>query len=381
MTTRADFDAVIVGGGVTGVAIAASLGIAGKRVAVIDRARCGAAGATSLTGGIVRTYDRDSCITHLAARAIAELRTTAVGRIMQRALLRTGVLHAVPLAEEGTVKDAISRFSSSTYPMTLLSRDEAIKMTGFVGGAPERLYLWERDGGQADAVLAVRSLLATTRTNGLVLEGHQVQGISGKLGDVQVRLRNGVLRTKIAVIAAGSWSTLLRTELPIVNHTIPFARFWSPQPLAFPVIDAIAGTYARPLGSSLVQVGSSVRSYGVPADCIPSPSIHQVNDAYERFSAMTGWTSSPRSALDAGVGVDGYSADGRPICGFLNESDGIYVAAAMSGIGYKLAPAIASIATADVLAALSSRTNDEPSVHYLRPNRFVTTAIPAEVQL
>ncbi|PNE59683.1 FAD-binding oxidoreductase [Paraburkholderia fungorum] len=378
--TQADLDVVVVGGGVTGVAIAASLSVTGKRIGIIERTRCGAAGATSLTGGIVRAYDRDRCVTHLASRAITELHTTHVGRIMQRALSRTGVLHAIPLSQEAAVRSAISRFSSSTYPMTLLSRDEAVKLTGFVEGAPERLYLWEPDGGHADAILAVRSLLATIRTSGLVLEGHQVLGVSGKFGDIEVRLRNGVLRAKVAVVAAGTWSRSLCTALPIVNHTIPFVRLWSPKPLAFPIIDAVAGTYARPLGYGIVQVGSAVRAHGVPPDCIPSPSIHQVNDAYQRFSAMTGWNFTPQLALDAGAGADGYSDDGRPICGFLNEHDGIYVAAAMCGIGYKLAPAIASIATADISAALSSRTNDEPGLSYLRPIRFRVAASPVEAQ-
>lgn len=380
MITQADFDAVVIGGGITGAATAASLAIAGKRVAIVDRARCGAAGATSLTGGIVRTYDRDSHITQLASRATSELRTTAVGRIMQRALSKTGVLHALPFSEEEAVKDAISQFASPTYPMTLLSRDRANEMAGFSQSTSDRLYLWEREGGRSDALFAVRSLLAAVRANGLVLEGHHIQDISGRFGDVRVQLCNGVLRAKVAVIAAGPWSALLHRALPIANNTIPLVRFWSPKPIFFPVIDAVAGTYALPIDSGFVQVGSSVRSYGVSAEFPPRPSIHHVSDARNRFSAMTGWPSASLLPLDSSVGVDGYSADGRPICGFVNEGDGIYVTAAMSGIGYKLAPAIASIATADILAALSSRTMDEPSLHYLRPNRFTVAAIPAEAQ-
>lgn len=370
MATQPMFDVAIVGGGIVGAAIAAALASSGKSVAIIERARCGAVGATSLSGGIVRVFHSDPCITHLAHRAVHELQSTPIGRIVSETMNETGVLHVMAASHESLVNDAITEFSSVAYPIKLLSHADAARLTGFATKDEGKLYVWEPVGGQADAMLAVRALLAKVRSTGLVLEGQYVHSISGSLGDIEVRLRNSVIRSKVGVVAAGPWARALRPELPIVNRTIPFARFWTPQSLTFPVIDAVAGTYARPLNAHVVQAGSSIRTVDVPADCIPSASKREASDAKSRLLAMTGWTPSIE-LLGTEIGVDGYSSDGRPICGFLDEGGGIYASVAMCGIGYKLAPAIAAIATNDILAALSSGQHEEDSsLNYLRPSRF-----------
>jgi glycine/D-amino acid oxidase-like deaminating enzyme len=361
-------DVAVVGGGVLGATIAAALVDRGLRTALVERGGCAAQGASRHSGGIVRLYDPDPVLMALARHSLHCLRARPYGEEFARSLARTGVLYRAPAAQAEAVRAALAAGSDPHHPVHIGRAPDAGPW-----GEPRagRLDLWEPRGAVGDVRMAVRSMANRVQRQGMLLENFPVRAIASEAPQrALLLLAHGRLRCRIAVVAAGPWTGTLLPRLGVQARTIPLVRLWARAPARMPVIDAVAGSYVVPLSGRLVQVGSGIRHAADQPEDLPVPGEAQRADALQRLAQLSG-VDEPGPVLDVLDGCDAYSPDGRPLVGFVDDEQPVYVATGMCGIGFKLAPAIADIASHDIglrLAGASAGIADPWAA--LRPTRM-----------
>jgi glycine/D-amino acid oxidase-like deaminating enzyme len=149
------------------------------------------------------------------------------------------------------------------------------------------------------------------------------------------------------VVAAGAWSRRLCEEIglplparPKAIDTVAVAR---PPALRDPhmvFIDNVQGNYFRPESGGLTLVGVPCQEWDIDPDTLgtglpPHAAALGAQLLTHRIPAMEGAT------LARGYrAFDGYSPDHHAILGRVDGIDGLYVATAFSGSGFKIAPAV-----------------------------------------
>ncbi|MBI2466434.1 MAG: FAD-binding oxidoreductase, partial [Candidatus Rokubacteria bacterium] len=149
------------------------------------------------------------------------------------------------------------------------------------------------------------------------------------------------------VVAAGAWApALCRTvgvELPAQVKGIDTALVHRPPDLAAPhmtVIDNVLGTYFRPESGVLTIVGVPCQEWDLDPDRLatglpPHAAAEASAILTHRIPAME------RATLARGFrAFDCYSADRHAILDRVEGLDGLYLATAFSGAGFKIGPAV-----------------------------------------
>src|SRR2546428_4974278 len=175
------------------------------------------------------------------------------------------------------------------------------------------------------------------------------------------------------VVAAGAWAPRLCREIGIALDARPKALdtmlVTRPPEIAKPhmvVIDHVLGTYFRPEGDAQTIVGVPCQVWDVDPDTMPTglPPSAPVEGAQmltHRMPAME------RAVLSRGYrAFDCYSADRHAILGAVSGIDGLYLATAFSGSGFKIAPAVGAC-LAELITEGRARTVD---ISAFRPERF-----------
>lgn len=332
-----DYQVTVVGAGITGASIAARLASQGLSVALLDQGSIGGLGASGISGGLVRLYDLDPLLMQLTAHALQVMQQAPFAASYSAALRRTGVLYRAGLDQQAQVRAAVERHASAQYPM--------LQVQGHAGFAAraDRIDVYEPHACIGDVRQASASLAGVVRSAGLVLEHCRVEAIDWQAdGSAQLRLGELRLRSRVVVLATGAWTRHLAPELGLECRAIPLARLHTERAWALPVIDAPSGSYAIPLAPHLVQSGGGLRARGQWPEDLPAPDARHSAEVRERVRQLAG--AGQVRVLDIVPGFDSYSADGRPLLGFVDEQRGLYVACGQSGVGFKFAPALADIA-------------------------------------
>ena len=184
------------------------------------------------------------------------------------------------------------------------------------------------------------------------------------------------------VVAAGAWAPRLCRELgvdlPARPKAIDTLVVTRPPELARPhmvVIDHVLGSYFRPESEVLTIVGVPCQVWDVDPDTMPTgvPPTAPAEGAQiltHRIPAME------RAELARGYrAFDCYSADRHAILGAVGGVDGLYLAAAFSGAGFKIAPAVGTC-LAELITEGRARTVD---ISAFRPERFAEGKLIASV--
>src|SRR5256885_621030 len=170
-----------------------------------------------------------------------------------------------------------------------------------------------------------------------------------------------------------AWAPRLCREIGIALDARPKALdtmlVTRPPEIAKPhmvVIDHVLGTYFRPEGDAQTIVGVPCQVWDIDPDTMPTglPPSAPVEGAQmltHRMPAME------RAALSRGYrAFDCYSADRHAILGAVRGVDGLYLATAFSGSGFKIAPAVGAC-LAELITEGRARTVD---ISAFRPERF-----------
>jgi len=105
-------------------------------------------------------------------------------------------------------------------------------------------------------------------------------------------------------------------------------------------IDNVQGNYFRPEAGGLTLAGVPCQEWDIDPDTLPTGLPPQASDIGARL-LMHRIPVMERATLSRGYrAFDGYSADRHAILGGVDGIDGLYLATAFSGSGFKIAPAV-----------------------------------------
>jgi glycine/D-amino acid oxidase-like deaminating enzyme len=359
-------DVVIIGGGVTGVSIAfhlASLGVGG--VVLLER-RFLAAGGTGRSVGIIRQLYPTPETTRMVVRSLAVFRDFEGVVGGSAGYVGCGALIGVSPAMRPRLEKTLAAQRPFGVRTELLDPSEAGRVEPRIDVSALGALLYEPDSGYGDPTAVTHRYAEAARRRGVTIaQGVEVTGVLHAQERVTgVETSAGRIESPIVVNAAGLWSgavaALAGVELPIVIGRHPVfvverpTSFGRPHPV---YLDLAGGSYLRPETGNLTLTGSLTDDETRhPMD----PERLGSEAAFEEATTVLERTGRAVPALGEARYRRGYAGafditpDWMPI---LDESRvrGFYIAAGMSGHGFKLAPAVG-----EVMAAMI--TGDEPPV-------------------
>jgi len=370
-------DAVIVGGGVTGCSLAFELaGLGLRRVIVLERRFIGA-GGTGRSVGIIRQLYPTPETTQMVRRSLAVFERFGEAVAGQSGFIRSGVLIGVNAAMRPSLEKALALQRSLGVQAEILEPSELGRVEPTIDASALGAVLYEPGSGYGDPTAVTAGYAEAARKRGVMIEqGREVTAIRRSGGRVTgVTTASGdLIDAPIVVNAAGLWSPALArlagVELPIIIGRHPvfvlerdpgFGR------AHMVYLDLAGGSYVRPETGGLTLTGSLTddeTQHPMDPELLGSePGFDEAEIALERTSRALRKLGEARYAR-GWAGAFDITPDWMPI---LDESPlrGFFIAAGMSGHGFKLAPAVG-----EMMAALVTGSTPPVSPAPFRLARF-----------
>ncbi|MGH3979774.1 MAG: NAD(P)/FAD-dependent oxidoreductase [Pseudonocardiaceae bacterium] len=333
----------VVGGGVSGAAILEALTRAGiGRPTLFEKAGV-AAGATGLSGGLVRVYHTDPFLSDLAADSVPGLRRLDAALSSSMGYVQAGSLYLEAEHRVRRMREEVERLRGRCdWPLRVLLPDEGKARFPAFEWAGVGAAVYEERAGYASPRQTTKALLSLATSRGAVVaEGTPVIGIRARRGRVAgVRLPSSSFAADIVVVAAGAWSRDLLTGMglavPLRSKRVQYNLFRVPGAPRHPAfIDDTTGVYGRPHEPGTSLIGMALDEWDValrPAAIDPSTSAAIHDAAQQRASWLKGATVAGGAS-----GFDAYTPDGHALLGFDDQVEGLFLATGWSGGGFKMA--------------------------------------------
>ena len=377
MTERAD--AVVVGGGVVGCALAYELARRGVDVLLLERAELGSQSTGRCAGGVRQQFsvELNVRLQRLAVKILADLdheigATAAFRQIGYLFVLRTAaqveswrrmlqMWHRLGLTEARWVE-----------PADVLRLNPLVAADGVLGGT-----FCPSDGIASPADVTSAYAAAGRRHGARIEEGVAVTGIDVAAGAVEaVRCRGRVIQTPALFDCAGAWSAAIGAmagvEVPVAPYrrhifvTDSFAQVPRDMPMT---VDFTTSFYFHPEGDGAL-LGMSDRSEGPTFDTdVDWAFLERVVEVATSFAPplggagiRTGW-----------AGLYETTPDHQAILGPVDAVRGFWCACGFSGHGFMQAPAAGRL-----LAQLFTEGRAEIDLAPFGHGRFARGALVAE---
>jgi len=345
----AQYDLVVIGGGVWGVSAAAAATAAGARVALLE-ARAGVASESSAkAGGIVtdllwhpedRQWVAESRMLYEEAERQSGDATLVqrLGMVTLADPTRHELLHQrVRALHERGVAAELLRYAelSARYPDLAVVPDD-------------RLALWLPGDWHVNPTAYAQQTVATARAQGLaVFLEAPVAALDVADDQVAVTVGDETLTAARALVAAGAWSKkLVRTagfDLPLRPYRVQLASLALDARPAFPMVwDLATDIYIVPDGVRSMLAGDGTRLSEHDPDAYDQsgdPDFHEDLATHVPTLVQAGATAR---LMRSWAGVVGATPDRRPLVGAL--ADRLYVACGDNGFGVMRGPAIGRLA-------------------------------------
>jgi sarcosine oxidase subunit beta len=354
-------DAIVIGAGVVGCAVAFHLAALGaRRVTVLERRQV-AAGTTAQSSGILRTHYSVPQNVELARRSWTVFENLAAALDDDEAsagLVRCGYLIAAP---EGPKLQALQASLAQQAAMGIevqhLSREEAGERLPIATFDDAALIGYEPQAGFADAYLTATSFARAARRKGVrFIEGEEAKGLHIE-GDrvAGVHTSRGLLPAGVVVSTQNIWAAELAQwtgiALPLVaeRHRVLALQAEASQAYtaAMPVFKDLASPgmlYARSYGGRQMLV-----SEGLAGEALPAPD-DRPGDVSMEFVAAIGEQVAQRfpayaeaALASAWTGVYDVTPDWNPVLGPVEGLRGLVIGCGFSGHGFKLSPAVGRV--------------------------------------
>jgi len=342
-------EVVVVGGGVNGASIAYALATLGvKQVALVEQGAM-ASGASGRSSALVRMHYTNEWDSRLAWASFPVFRHWSEVMGGPPVFTRTGFLNLVAPAYADHLRRNVEMLRGIGIETVALSPSEVKELQPFFHVDDVGAAAYEPESGYAspaDTMAGFRRRIL--ELGGRVLEWTTVTRVVRQESRVTgVLTPAGRIDAPVVVVAAGAWTPRLcrgiGLELPARVKGIDTVLVTRPPDLAAPhmtVIDNVLGTYFRPESGILTIVGVPCREWDLDPDTVPTglPPHAPAAGAQlltHRIPAME------RATLARGFrAFDAYSADRHAILDRVDGIDGLYLATAFSGSGFKIAPAV-----------------------------------------
>jgi glycine oxidase len=363
------YDAIVLGGGIIGCALAEELARRGQRVAVLERGRAGAEASSAAAGILAAHMDvpRPGPFFELC-QAARRLYPAWVARLERRAgwsvgFHGDGILFLVDTPRGEAVMARQVRWQRLRgLRVERWSPAEIRRKEPAVDGRFRRGFFFPTEA-QVDNVLLMNALALACRAAGAtVRERTAVRRLLVRGGRVRgVDTDDGALHAPVVANCLGSWANLGGTfpiRLPVEPARGQILAFRAPpRLLRRAVMSAHAYLVQRRDGRLLV--GSTIERVGFQK-ALTLEGMHHI-----LCGARTMSTAIDRCAfLEAWAGFRPYTPDRKPILG-KTRVEGLYVATGHFRHGILLAPVTATL-MADLILDGRSTFNLDP----FSPNRF-----------
>jgi glycine/D-amino acid oxidase-like deaminating enzyme len=364
-------DVVVVGAGTTGLSIAFHLAGTGvRRVIVLERRFIGA-GGTGRSVGIIRQLYPTRETTEMVVRSLAVYRDFAAAVGGESGYVRCGALIGVGPGMREPIEQTMSLQRSLGVRAELLAPADVARIEPRIDVSRLAAVLYEPDSGYADPSGVAAAYAAAARRRGVAIE-QDVEVCAVRVrGDRVVAVettRGERIEAPVVVNAAGLWSPavarLAGVELPIVVGRHPVfvierdAGFGAPHPV---FLDLAGGSYVRPESGGLTLTGSltddETRHPMDPERLGADVSLEEAAEVLERTGRALPRLADARYRR-GWAGAFDITPDWMPILDHSPVS-GFWIAAGMSGHGFKLAPALGEM-MADLIVGRASAVSREP---------------------
>jgi sarcosine oxidase subunit beta len=220
MTLPGDAEAVIIGGGVIGLSIAARLAEAGVETVLLERGELGS-GASRATADVLRAYFAgDPAGSALAVRSLAAYRRLPGGVPMRQ------VGYLVLFTERGQVaafEAELPEQRAAGVELELIGTEEARRRNPLVDEPSLLAAAWSPQAYISDTAAIVRSLAGAAARAGAALHVHcPVTALDVDTG--RVGTAAGTVAAQAIVCAAGAWSPWITAaagvDLPLTGPAV-----------------------------------------------------------------------------------------------------------------------------------------------------------------
>lgn len=361
-----DWDAVVVGAGIIGLAVGRELARRGARTAIIEE-RTVASGATQASAGVLAPYIEapgEGALHELTVRSlsmydrfIADVQQDSGARVEYR---RSGTLEIATSAESA---ERLRALQGSLHRAGVAAEwmDDAAAVSLEPALARSEGALLVGTHGYVRVAQLTAALLAAARQRGAsVLESHKVEQIAlGSDGGVSLTAGGATHRAAAVVIAAGSWSGRVPSGgppvTPIRGQLLQLR--WTGPPITRVLWSDLC--YVVPWTDGTVLVGATVEDCGFDQRTTVT-GIRGLMDAACRLLPSAG----EATFVEARAGLRPSTADGLPFIGRSPVNPAIVYATGHYRNGVLLAPL-----TADLIADLVIDDRIDPALALTAPDR------------
>ena len=351
-------DAVIIGGGVTGASIAFHLaGLGLKRVLVLER-KFLAAGGTGRSVGIIRQLYPTPETSAMVLRSLRVFQRFGEAVGGEAGYVGCGALIGVSAAMRPRLEATLVFQRALGIQAEVLDPGDVARVEPRIDPAGLAAVLYEPESGYGDPTSVTLGFAEAARRKGAGIEqGVEVVAIHQSGGRVTgLRTASGdSVDAPVVVNCAGLWSRavarLAGIDLPIGVGRHPVFiierdRAFGPPHAVY--LDLAGGAYVRPETGNLTLTGSLTDD---EAEHPMDPELLGSEAGFEEASAVLERTGRAVPRLADARYREGYAGafditpDWMPI---LDESPlaGFWIAAGMSGHGFKLSPAVGELMAA-----------------------------------
>ncbi len=341
-------DVVVVGGGVNGVSIAYALAARGVRRVVLCEQAALANGASGRSSALVRMHYTNEWDARLAFASFPVFRHWPEIMGGPPVFTHTGFVNVVAPPYADALGKNVTMLRGIGVNTVALTPGELRDLQPFANVDDLGAAAWEPESGYADPATTVDGFARRAAELGAqVRQWTPVRTILRRESRVVgVETSAGRIDAGAVVVAAGAWAPRIcreiGIELPARPKGIDTVQVTRPAALTQPhviFIDNVLGTYFRPESGIRTIVGVPCQDWDLDPDAAlalapDAPSVG-AQLLTHRIPAMASAT------LARGYrAVDCYSRDRHAILGRVDGIDGLYLATAFSGSGFKIAPAV-----------------------------------------
>jgi sarcosine oxidase subunit beta len=382
-------DVVVIGGGVNGVSIAYALAARGVKAVLVEKGAL-ASGASGRSSALVRMHYTNEWDARLAWASFPVFRNWTELMGGPTVFTHTGFVNVVAPQFAEHLRLNVEMLKGIGVNTTAITGAELRELQPFANVDDIGAAAYEPESGYANPAETVEGFRRrATELGARVLQWTAVTRVIRQESRVTgVETSAGRIDAGSVIVAAGAWSRRLCAEIGLELHARPKAidtvAVTRPPELAkghMVFIDNVQGNYFRPESGGLTLVGVPCQEWDIDPDTLQTglpPSAADVGAQLltHRIPAME------RATLSRGYrAFDGYSADRHAILGRVDGIDGLYLATAFSGSGFKIAPAVGACMAELVTEGRAKTVDIEPfSIRRFAEGRTVEGPYPYAVR-
>jgi glycine/D-amino acid oxidase-like deaminating enzyme len=341
-------DVVIIGGGVNGVSIAYALAARGVNAVLVEKGAL-AGGASGRSSALVRMHYTNEWDARLAWASFPVFKNWTELMGGPAVFTRSGFVNVVAPEFAERLRRNVEMLKGLGVNTTAITAAELHELQPFANVDDIGAAAYEPESGYANPAETVEGFRRrATELGARVLQWTEVTRVVRRESRVTgVETSVGRIDAGAVIVAAGAWSSRLCAEIGLDLHARPKAidtvAVTRPPELDtghMVFIDNVQGNYFRPESGGLTLVGVPCQEWDIDPDTMQTGLPPTAADVGARLITHR-IPVMERATLSRGFrAFDGYSSDRHAILGRVDGIDGLYLATAFSGSGFKIAPAV-----------------------------------------